>query len=207
MPKSKVNDKQSKDNKDRKTDLQVGLSLILALFVVALIFILVIIPMVNDSRELKAELANNKILLAELQTKSELLDLAQVNYEKIGTQAALLEEAMGNYSDVPRAAAIVEKLTTEILEEGGPLVLEGISVEPMPNDHPQGNSTSVRHETENTLNISFIGDYQAVRDLILKLKTLRHNFTVNQINITAPQDNNLDQFLTINVNLKYYYFQ
>ncbi|MDO5561441.1 MAG: hypothetical protein Q4G02_01565 [bacterium] len=207
MPKTNLNDQQSKDSKNKKTDLQIGVSLILALAVVALIFVSVIIPMVNDSRALKAELTNNKLLLTQLQDKSELLDLAQVNYEKIGTQAALLDEAMGDYSDVPQAAAIVEKLTTEILEEGGPLVLEGISVEPMSNDNLQSNSPAVKHEAENTLNISFIGDYQAVRDFILKLKTLRHNFTVNQINITAPQDNNLNQFLTVNVNLKYYYFQ
>ena len=204
MPIINLKNKTKKNN--NQADLQIGLSLLLALGIIALIFIFLIIPMVNESRVLKKELQNNQLLLTELKAKAVQLDEAQLNYEKIGSQSALLEEAMSNYSDVPEVTAIVEKLVTDILNEGGPLILEGIEIDPMSNDDPQA-IVSAKNEEENTLRISFIGDYQAVRDFILKLKALRHNFTVNQIAITAPQDQKLNQFLTVSIDLTYYYFE
>jgi hypothetical protein len=63
----------------------------------------------------------------------------------------------------------------------------------------------VLESNEVVIRMNLSGDYQAVRDLVTNMRSLRHNFYVDKITFSASQDAS-QQFLDAVINLKYYYF-
>ncbi len=197
---------KNKTSNSLNKDLQKSLGLLLAAAILALVIYFIIRPLFSDSQNLKKEITLNQNLLAQLKRKETQLIQAKENYDELGTSSALIDQAMPNYSDLPHVGRVLEKLNSEILTEGKPLVLESISVDPVANDLP-GASPSAWTAESIVVNISFVGNYQAVRDFILKLKNLRHNFVVEQIAINNASSRSTNHFLNVNVKLKYYYFE
>jgi hypothetical protein len=77
----------------------------------------------------------------------------------------------------------------------------------MPNDKPvnlSAGSGQKRERNEVSLTISATGDYQAIRDYVVKLRSLRHNFYVEKLTLSLPDEDT--RFLNTMITLKYYYF-
>ncbi len=184
--------------------------IILILTSLILLIIFIILPYYRSLTTTLQELEHNQELLQELESKTTALNLARRNYQAVASQSALIDQAMPNYSDIPLALNTIENITTQIVESGGPLVIQSLNVSPLPNDQPAQASTAATLATLNSqqveISVSFMGDYQAIRDFITILKSYRHNYVVDSIRISAPR-NSSDELLSVSLNLYYYYFQ
>ena len=146
--------------------------------------------------------------LARLETKLKNLNEAENNYQQISDDIDIINEAVPNYSNVSQVMTILEKLASEVLQEGGPLLIDTMRVSTLPNDTPTSaqDQTDPLSREEATILVSLTGDYQAIRDYVVKIRSLRHNFFVEKIILSANQDQN-NQFLDASITLKYYYFE
>lgn len=188
-------------------EIKVTFGLLLAAGVLILVTYFLILPLFNEAQALKREITDNQELLTKLETKNQQLDKAQRSYEAVAASAsAIIDEVMPNYSNTPLVMSIIEKIGSEIIEDGQALVIESISVNEMPNDLPENSNTQLE-TAESLVRINLVGGYEAVQAFINKIKNLRHNFSVEQITISAPKSTNLSQLLTINLSLRYYYFK
>lgn len=176
---------------------------------IALTFFLMIhflaLPLFHPLQLSRATIKENQTLLKSLEKKQQTLNQVEKIYKQVSSSSsASINEAIPNYSDTPLIMSLIEKIGSEIIEAQGPLLIESISVAELPNDQPT-NSFSLTPQ-ENEVQVSFIGDYQAIKDFITQLKSLKHNFSVEQISFSAPKNTSLNQLLTVSVKLRYYYF-
>lgn len=188
-------------------DVRTSVGVLIAGVILILIIYFLIRPLFNDSQSIKREISANQNLLTQLKQKEVQLNQAHQNYDQISSSSAIINEAMPNYSNVALVARIIEKLDSEVLENQLPLIIEGFSVGPVPNDLPDEDYSSTWQKEAITINISLTGTYSAIRDFILQLKSLRHNFSVDQITINNASNASTSQFLGVNISLKYYYFE
>jgi hypothetical protein len=194
----------------KKEKQQTAISVLGVLVVIALLLGLVIRPAWSKITQLKIDIEGNEQQLVAMQNKINVLKTAQENYNLVSGDLRVISEAVPDYSDVPQVMAILEKLGGEVVEEGGPFLITKIAVATMPNDKPanlglvSAGSGQKRERSEVSLTISATGDYQAIRDYVVKLRSLRHNFYVEKLTLSLPDEDT--QFLNTVITLKYYYF-
>ena len=182
--------------------------LLVGVVVLGLIIYFVIMPSWSQITETKAMIEVDTAQLARLKTKHANLEEAESNYQQIASEINIIDEAVPNYSNVPQVMTILEKLASEVLQEGGPLLIDTMRISTMPNDTPTSaqDQTDALSREEATVLVSLTGDYQAIKDYVIKIRSLRHNFYVEKIILSANQDQN-NQFLDASITLKYYYFE
>jgi len=156
---------------------------------------------------LKQEWTAKQEALTKLEHKLQLLAAAKIEYDQIATSEAVIEETIADGSDVPGAVKRIEKIVTNIIDDGGPLVIQNLSIEEMPNDFNavQPALTAIQEERVR-ITLNLIGDYQAIRDFIQQLKSLRHNFSIEKITFTSPEISESTQLLEASLNIVYYYY-
>ncbi len=186
---------------------QMTLGLFLIILVLGFMIFFIVRQNISKINQVKAEVNTSQAELNSLNNKLTALGHAQEAYSEISDHITIIDEAIPNYSNIPQVMKILEKLATEVVDEGGPLIINSISVPIMPNDNPTttNNTDSLLQSREVDIVISMNGDYQAVRDYIIKLKNLRHNFYLEKITFSSPQDSK-GGFLSVSLNVKYYYF-
>jgi hypothetical protein len=189
-----------------KEKQQTAVSVLGVLVVISLLLGLVIRPAWGKITQLKVDIEGNKQQLVAMQNKINALKAAQENYNLVSSDLQIINEAVPDYSDVPQVMTILEKLAGEIVEDGGPFLITKIAVTAMPNDKPLvgAGSGQKRERNEVSLTVSVTGDYQAIRDYMVKLRSLRHNFYVEKLTFSLPDEDT--QFLNTVITLKYYYF-
>lgn len=188
----------------KNKDFMSGLSIFLAAVIVFLSINFFAFPLLHSIKSAQTSIKENQLLLQDLTKKQTTLAQVQKIYTQAASSSAAINEAVSNYSDIPSTISIIEKINSEIIEAQGPLLIEGISMTNVPNDQPTGVAGLTAQESE--MQISFVGDYQAIKDFITQLKALKHNFSVEQISLSAPKSTNLNQLLTVSIKLRYYYF-
>lgn len=187
-------------NKDFISGLLLAFSAIMVIFAVRFLAL----PLFSSIRSTQTIIKENQTLFKNLEKKQTTLAQLQKISAQTASSSASINEAISNYSDIPLVMSLLEKIDSETIEAQGPLLIESISVAVLPNDLPSNSSSLV--ETENEIQINFVGDYQAIKDYINQLKILKHNFSVAQISLSAPKSTNLNQLLTVSVKLRYYHF-
>jgi hypothetical protein len=191
---------------------QMTVGLLFGLVVLAVVIIVIIRPIISDIGQTQSDVAAAKEQLGQLNTKKRQLDTAQQNYQAVSGSLPIIDEAIPNYSDVPMVMSVLEKFASDIVaQEGGALLIQRMAIAQMPNDQPKavsgvGEVSSTSNlSAEVLLTVTLTGDYQSIRDYIVKLRTLRHNFSVERLTFFAPTADST--FLDANVSLKYYYFE
>ena len=196
---------------------QMTIGLLFGLIILTIIIIIVIRPIVNDIGQTKSEIETAQGQLEQLDRKKQQIAMAQTNYQALADRLPMIDEAMPNYSNVPLVAGIFERLAADIiLPGGGALLVQRINFTQMPNDKPEALATGpgtanlttasgIKMSAEVPVTITLTGDYQSIRDYIVQLRGLRHNFYVERLTFFAPTGDS--NFLDANINLKYYYFE
>jgi hypothetical protein len=179
----------------------------LGLVILGVIIYFVIIPGWTGIQSAREKIEVDRALLTRLKAKANNVAEARENYELVEKQTALINEAIPNYSDPALAMKMLEKLATEVVDGGGPLLINDIRVSQMPQDTQETAVTNnkILESNEVVVMVNLSGDYQAVHDYVTQLRSLRHNFYLEKITFSASQDAT-QQFLDAVINLKYYYF-
>jgi Tfp pilus assembly protein PilO len=196
---------------------QMTVGLLGGLVILAVIIAVIIRPIINDIGQTKSKIEAAETQLKQLNTKKQQMVTAQTSYQALADRLLMINEAMPNYSDVPLVAGILERLASDLISQsGGALLIQRIDFAQMPNDKPETlatgpgttNSTqpnNARMSAEVPITVTLTGDYQSIRDYIVQLRSLRHNFYVDRLTFFAPTNDST--FLDANINLKYYYFE
>ena len=205
----KVNKPELSAKTKRQTQQSMGV--LLGVIAIGLILFLVVRPRWAEITASRQEITANTGLLEQMTRKQEALKQAQANYSQIEPDLAVIDEAIGDYSDLGLAMQLLEKMASEIVDEGGPLIINSVSVTEadIPADTPLTAEPGVRKlESQETLvTLSLTGDYQALRDFIIKITGLRHNFAVERLVFSSNNNNSSqNQYLNASLTLRYNYF-
>lgn len=202
----KFNYQESKLNNNllRNKDFLSGVAIVFSSVILLLLIYFLALPLFHSVQATRKAIAENQLLQKNLKEKEATFKQLEKISLQMASKSASLNEALPNYSDTPLTMSLLEKLASEIVEAQGPLLIESIDVSALPNDLPT--TTFSLNEKESEIQINFISDYQAVKDFITQLKLLKHNFSVDEISLSAPKSTNLNQLLTVSVKLRYYYF-
>ncbi len=174
--------------------------------ILAAIVFLIILPRMVTIFQYRQQLKDHQEMQEELQEKLTALNRAHNNYENLTADIETIDQAVGDYSDISTVLLMIEKVAGEAFENGHKFVLNSVSVNGYPEDYPDtaAQNSGLLSEQELNLTVSCRGEYEGIHDFINRLKALRHNFHLNQLNFTA--DPNKPDQVQLEMDISYYYF-
>lgn len=187
---------------------QLSFSALIGLVILAIILIVIVRPIWGKITIVNQEIAQLEQDLTALEQKERQLKQAQSAYEQIVGDLPVIEAGVPTYSAVPLVMKTIEKKATEIVNEGGAMVLNKISINQMPNDLPvdqRATSSKMIQRTPVEVTISTRGNYQAIRDFVRSLRLERHNYELDKIVFFSSGQES--PFLDANLTVKYYYYE
>lgn len=190
---------------------QLSLSVLVALVILSVILVVVVRPAWGRITALSQEIQQLATDLQALERKEARVKQADTAYTGIVADLPVIDAAVPTYSQVPAVMRVMEKIASEIIESGGALVINKITIAQMPNDLPtaseSGSSNAkLLQRTPVEVSLSLHGTYESIRDYISQLRSQRHNYSLEKI-VFFSSGNQETRFLDANLVLRYYYYE
>lgn len=177
--------------------------------ILAVIYLFITQPAWINCFRYRHELEEAETTLEKLQDKLSDLQKARRLYDEIHEEVAIIDEAIPDTSDIGLVLQIIGRIAGEVIGDGGKMIIQTINADMIPDDDAQtaarnSQAGNMLMEREASLTIKLLGNFQAVREFVTKIKSNRHNFRIEQIQF-APTTNTSD-LLDVTVYLTYYYY-
>ncbi len=172
---------------------KVSLELFLSFGLVIGLVIVAIQPTLTTIAQLNTEIAEKKELTETLENKISTLNSAITLYSRYRDKMHILNESLPSTAELIPTLKIIEKLATD-----SNVIITGISVDTVPEETTELQTTTSSNLTTLPVSISIMGQYQDMRNFVEALHNSRR--TVNVLSISfSLEESRGDKALSANL--------
>ncbi|KUK79487.1 MAG: hypothetical protein XD95_0356 [Microgenomates bacterium 39_7] len=164
----------------KKPVTKVSLELFFSLFAIIFFTVFAIKPTLETIAGLVKEIEDKEQLNEQLQRKVVSLATAQEEYQRLSSKIHFLDQAIPTQPQLVYSLKIVERLATE-----NNIVINSIRLPEIPDEKSQHSATTALNRVDIYLNVSVLGDYQSIRDMVSSLHQYRRSLIVEEVTFSV----------------------
>lgn len=176
------------------------MELFLSIGTVVFFAIFAIRPTLLTMSELIKEIDDKKELNTQLEQKVASLSSVQTIYNNLENRLFLIDQAIPSQPQVENVLKLIEKVASE--EE---IVISTIQLKEIPKDSSADVTFEQKSKISVPINVSVIGDYQAIKNFTQRIISLRRALVIDSIIFSVSEERGVKKLqANITINMQYF---
>ncbi len=184
----------------KKPVTKVSLELFFSLFAIIFFTVFAIKPTLETIAGLVKEIEEKQELNEQLQRKVVSLTTAQEEYQRLSPKIHFLDQAIPTQPQLVYSLKIIERVATE-----NNIVISSIRLPEVPDENSSHSAVATLNRIDLYLNVSILGDYRSIRDMVTSLHQYRRSLVVEEVTFSV-QDKVTTQQLSASLSIRVPYF-